>query len=87
MSRAFAAAILRSATARMPAELSASVIGPSVSRRQKDSRPVPAPYSSACIERFSGTARRMAAATSSARLTLPASSQVSARESKSGTRG
>ncbi len=78
-----AAAIFCAATARMPAELSANVIGPSESRRQNDSRPVPAPYSSAVIERSSATARRIPAATASARRTFASSSQVAARASKS----
>lgn len=76
------AATLFSITSRMPAEVSATVIGPTASLGTCDTRPVPAPYSRSRTEESSGAASRMAPATTWARSRWAgSSSQVAALSS------
>ena len=81
-----AAIFLASRLPACPSETSASVKSANRSRSMKPSRPVPAPYSSATIERSKGISRIIASAIARARATLVgSSSQVAARASKSCT--
>src|SRR5690606_23183012 len=76
---------LRCMTARMPADVSARVTGPTASRSAWVTSPVPAPYSSSRVVGPSGTASRRASATTRARSTFAGSSSQVAAFSSNGS--